>query len=88
MTVRLFYLIFGSLWPGLGCWPVAHDRRTRRSWYFAVGRRVMSQVQRPRLSWADRAVFAALTPLLSKVCRLHLIVTPETVLRWHRDLVK
>jgi putative transposase len=46
------------------------------------------QMSRPRLSWADRAVFAALARLLSPACRLHRIVTPATILRGHRDLVK
>ena len=30
----------------------------------------------------------ALIRLLSPVCRLHRIVTPATIVRWHRDLVK
>jgi hypothetical protein len=33
-------------------------------------------------------VFAALAQLLSQACRLHRMVTPATVLRWHRDLVR
>jgi putative transposase len=46
------------------------------------------QVRQPRLSWADRAVFAALAGLLSQACRLDRIVTAATVLCWHRDLVR
>jgi hypothetical protein len=46
------------------------------------------QIDKPRLTPPDRALLAALLHRLPKptLRRLHLIVSPDTVLRWHRDL--
>jgi transposase len=48
------------------------------------------QLQRPKLNWADRALLAALPGVMQKARwkGLRLLVTPDTILRWHRDIVR
>ncbi len=45
------------------------------------------QVAQPKPDWADRAVLAALTLLLPAALRAHRLVTPGTMLAWHRRLI-
>jgi putative transposase len=89
VVIRLLYLIFRQVMAWLG--RLARSAQSKNAEFLVLRHEVAvlrCQVSRPRLSWADRAVFAALTRLLSPACRLHRIVTPATILRWHRDLVK
>ena len=44
----------------------------------------------PKLNWADRALLATLLGVIPKARRqgLRLLVTPDTIVRWHRDIVR
>src|ERR1035437_6443563 len=48
------------------------------------------QPRRPNLNWADRALLAALPGVIPKARRhgMWLLVAPDTILRWRRDLVR
>ena len=48
------------------------------------------QPRQPKLNWADRALVAALLSAIPKARRqrLLLLVTPDTIVRWHRDILR
>jgi transposase len=46
------------------------------------------QVGRPRFSWADRALIALLASFVPRERWRSFLVTPQTVLAWHRRLVR
>ena len=91
VTFRLLYLIFMRLCGRLALLPRSDDVKNTEILVLRHQIAVLQrQVRSPRLSWADRAVLAALTRRLSTAHRrqLSLIITPRTLLRWHAELVR
>jgi hypothetical protein len=87
MALRLIYQMFTKL---LG-WIVLRTRSdTTKDIEILVLRHQLAVLQRrtprPRMTWTDRALIPALTRLLPARRRLGLLVTPATILRWHRQL--
>ncbi|MBV8809411.1 MAG: transposase [Acidobacteriaceae bacterium] len=88
MALRLLYLIFFRL---LNLLLLLGRSSASKDVELLVLRHEVAMLRRanpkPRLDWADRAVFAALVRALPTMLRVHRLVTPGTILCWHRRLV-
>jgi putative transposase len=87
-VLRLIYVMFSKL---LGLMVLRNRSDTTKEIEILLLRQQLAVLRRrtprPPMSWTDRAVIAALARLLPVRRRHGLLVTPSTILRWHRQLV-
>src|SRR5690348_6306106 len=89
VSLRFLYLIFGQV---LGLVLLSYRSSAAKDVELLVLRHEVAVLRRatprPRMDWADRAVLAALVRWLPRALRAHRLVTPDTILGWHRRLVR
>jgi hypothetical protein len=89
VSLRLLYFIFHQV---LGLVPLIGRTSSTKDVELLVLRHEVAVLRRtnprPRMDWADRAVFTALIRWLPRTRRGHRLITPDTILRWHRRLVR
>jgi putative transposase len=89
VTVRMLYLMYVRVtgWIAL----FARSAASKDAELLVLRQEVAvlrRQNPKPGLDWADRTVIAALARLLPRPVRMRRLVTPQTLLRWHRRLVR
>ena len=88
MSVRLLYLITVRVFGWLCL--LRRSQASKDAEIMVLRHEVMvlrRQVVRPRPDWADRAILAALARLLPAALRDSRLVTPGTLVAWHRCLI-
>src|SRR5690242_6357953 len=88
MCARLLYLIMIRIF---GCLVLLGRGQASKDAEIMVLRHEVAvlrrQVTQPKPDWADRAILAALARLLPAALRAYRLVTPGTLLAWHRQLI-
>ena len=92
MCLRFVFLLITRVAAGLR---LSRREEAWKTAEFLILRHQLSVLQRRqplglKLLWADRALLAALLGVIPKARRqgLRLLITPDTIVRWHRDIVR
>ena len=92
MCLRFVFLLSTRLISWLR---LSQREETRKTAEILILRHQLAVLQRqrprrPNLDWADRALLAVILGVIPKARRhgLRLLMTPDTILRWHRHLVR